>query len=92
MTIKAWLDLQIGTGEVVKNLKIFRGKVGEFIWGPQFWFFSFFIMHIMQCLKHSSLHGLSRVKSANKTNCKSKKFSRPASRRESILCQFNLVQ
>ena len=27
-------------------------------------------MHIMQCLKHSSLHGLSRVKSANKRNCK----------------------
>ena len=23
------------TGEVAKNLKIFWGKVGEFIWGPR---------------------------------------------------------
>ena len=29
MTIKAWPDLQKGTGEVAKNLKIFWGKVGE---------------------------------------------------------------
>ena len=29
MTIKAWPDLQKGTGEVTKNLKIFWGKVGE---------------------------------------------------------------
>ena len=35
MTIKAWPDLRIGTGEVAKNLKIFWGKVGEFIWGPR---------------------------------------------------------
>ena len=41
MTIKAWPDLQIGIGEVVKNLKFFWGKVGEFTWGPRFWF-SFF--------------------------------------------------
>ena len=41
MTIKARPDLPIGTGEVAKYLKIFWGKVGEFIWGPRFWF-SFF--------------------------------------------------
>ena len=29
MTIKAWPDLQKGTGEVAKNLKTFWGKVGE---------------------------------------------------------------
>ena len=38
MTIKAWPDLRIGKGEVAENLKIFWGKVGEFIWGPRFWF------------------------------------------------------
>ena len=41
MTIKAWPDLRIGKGEVAENLKIFWGKVGEFIWRPRFWF-SFF--------------------------------------------------
>ena len=29
MTIKAWPDLQKGTGEVSKSLKIFWGNVGE---------------------------------------------------------------
>ena len=38
MTIKARPDLPIGTGEVAKYLKIFWGKVGEFIWGLRFWF------------------------------------------------------
>ena len=47
MTIKAWPDLRIGTGEVAENLKIFWGKVGEFIWGPRFWF-SFFVTHVTQ--------------------------------------------
>ena len=39
MTIKAWPDLRIRTGEVAENVKNFWGKVGEFIWGPRFWFF-----------------------------------------------------
>ena len=47
MTIKAWPDLRIRTGEVAKNLNFFSGKVGEFIWGPRFWS-SFFVPHFTQ--------------------------------------------
>ena len=38
MTIEDWPDLRIGTGTVAKNLKIFWGKVGEFIREPRFGF------------------------------------------------------
>ena len=47
MTINAWPNLRIGTGKVAKNLKILWGKVGEFIWGPRFWF-PFFVTHVTQ--------------------------------------------
>ena len=53
MTIKAWPDLRIGTGEVAENLKIFWGKVGEFIWGPRFWF-SFFVTQQVTKRKYNS--------------------------------------
>ena len=35
MTIKAWPDIQRGTGEVVENLKIF-GQGEENVWGDGF--------------------------------------------------------
>ena len=35
MTIKAWPDIQRGTGEVVENLKIF-GQGEENVWGYGF--------------------------------------------------------
>ena len=38
MTIRAWLDLPTGTGEVAKNLNIFWGKVGELFGGHGFGF------------------------------------------------------
>ena len=53
MTIKAWPDLRIGKGEVAENLKIFWGKVGEFIWGPRFWF-SFFVTQQVTKRKYNS--------------------------------------
>ena len=53
MTIKAWPDLRMGTGEVAEHLKIFWGKVGEFIWGPRFWF-SFFVTQQVTKRKYNS--------------------------------------
>ena len=61
MTIKAWPDLRIGKGEVAENLKIFWGKVGEFIWGPRFWF-SFFVTQQVTKRKHNSFRYVSGSK------------------------------
>ena len=51
--MKAWLDLRIGKGEVAENVNIFWGKVGEFIWGPRFWF-SFFVTQQVTKRKYNS--------------------------------------
>ena len=52
MTIKAWPDLQTGTGEIVKNLNIFWGKVGKLFGGHSFSFVS---------LSHSKLQNVNMI-------------------------------
>ena len=52
--MKAWPDLRIGKGEVAENVNIFWGKVGEFIWGPRFWF-SFFVTQQVTKRKYNIL-------------------------------------
>ena len=52
MTIKAWPDLQTGTGEIEKNLNIFWGKVGKLFGGHSFSFLS---------LSHSKLRNVNMI-------------------------------